>query len=217
MSVENVGEGELFTVRTYKETYNSPFLTWSNTYEIQAAEAGQGEFELAAAAMKLLQFERAISQDTSRFTRATVSTWEPDEGAYDVRDFVSVPVDFLGAVTSPVAAESLPLDVCLFLRRDVKSGRYGKLFIRRALDEADVTGNFGPITMEPAALTAVAARVVAAEGEHIEGFLGDAPESGFNLVMAGLSGQLLNIRKIRQFVVSGVRRVKYNNRYFDRA
>lgn len=218
MSVENPGLGELFTVRIYKETDTSPFQVWDNNYELRCESSEATLLSLKDAVSNLVAFEKAMHQDTARFNRYVVSTYQADGEPYDPDSFVSVPLTGLGQVASPTDAETLPLNVCLFLRRQVPTGRYGKLFYRRALDETQVSGRNGAWRIDPAALSDIITdtdtRAVAA---GIPDLIGAGAASGFALVMARGAGVSASFRYLESFEVAGVRDVKYNNRYFDRA
>jgi len=218
MSIENPGLGELFTLRIYKETDTSPFQVWDNNYELRCESAEATLESLKVACGYIVAFEKAITQDTARFNRYVVSTYQEDGVPYDPASFTSVPLTGLGAVASPPDAETLPLNVCLFLRREVPTGRYGKLFIRRALDETQVSGRNGVWRIDPAALAEISTNIAEQlETAGVSDMIGPGAASGFALVMAAGSGVGATFRYISDFNVGGVRDVKFNNRYFDRA
>lgn len=218
MSAINPGLGELFTLRVYKETDTSPFQVWDNNYELRCETAEATPASLRDACLTIVAFEKSMHQDTARFNRFVVGTYQEDGEPYDPDSFISTPLTGLGNITSPPDAETLPLNVCLFLRRQVPTGRYGKLFYRRALDETQVSGRNGVWRIDPGALADLTedlnSKLVST---GMADLFGPGADSGFAIVMARGAGVGATFRYVESFEVAGVRDVKYNNRYFDRA
>lgn len=215
MSITSPEADELFTVRVYKKVDIAADQMWANTYELQAA-VGASAANLVTAAQAIVEFEKTIHQDTVFFDRVVVSTWVDDGVAYDPESFTTIPLTGAGLVASPVAAEVLPLQVALFVRRDTLSGRTGKVFYRGCLGEDDVSGRFGTIALTNAA--AIQTRVDnAVTGSGLDALLPGGGESAYRLVMAARIGGVLRTRAVQGLTAAGVKLIKYNNRYFDRA
>lgn len=214
MSVLVPEAGEVFTIRTYKHQDIAVTSSWANTYEAQAT-TGVVFGDLTTMAAIIMSFEKRMSQDTVIVDRAVVSTWIPDGQPYNPASFVVVNDGGSGLVTSPAADEVLSLDICLHLRRDVASGRQGKLFLRGALDEGDVAGRYGDIYLTDAA--GIEARLSDAVSDSgLDAYMGLA-ESSLKLVMASLIGEDVITRTINQLVSVNAKIVKLNHKYFDRS
>lgn len=212
MSLATPVPGEVFTVRIYKHLDIAVSQFWSNTYELEA-RSGSNQAALTAAAMNLLEMERLMALDTSQFDRVIVSTYVPDGAPYDPTTFVSIPRSDTGDVGSGAADVQLPLNVVLYIRRDVASGRTGKLYLRNCLEETDVRGRFGDVQLEAAAtLQANLTTALASSGadDLLVGGGGD-----FQLVMASGNPASPSTRPITGLTVASGRIVKFNNRYFD--
>jgi len=208
--------GELFTLRVFKETDVSPTQVWSNAWEVQA-QGATSLADLNEFAAAVVAFERGMSQDTVRFNRYVLSTWVPDGEPYDPETFTSQPLEGLGTVSSPPDAETLPLNVVLFVKREVATGRYGKLFLRRALDETEVSGRYGDWRIDPSALAVIETRVTtllasSGLGDYLAG-----GETGLRLVMAAVpsGGGAVVTRAVTDLTPAGCRTVRWNNRYYD--
>lgn len=216
MSVLNPGAGDLFTVRLYKKMDVAADQMWANTYELKAGASPSYE-TLLDAVEKLVAFEKLIHHDTVHFDRAVVSTYVPDGRPYAPESFASLPQSGQGNISSPLTQQVLPLQVVLFVRRDVPSGRTGKAFYRGCLGEDDVNGRYGTINLTaPATVQARIAGAVTSAG--IDELLGGGEAFNYRLVMAGsLAGGAVHSREITALTAVSAKIVKYNNRYFDRA
>lgn len=218
MSIIAPTSGELFTVRIYKETDVSPTQVWTNTWELQA-KTGATNADLVAAVNSIVLFEKGMSQDTVRFNRAVTSTWVPDGQPYDPESFTSLPLSGLGGVSSPPDAETLPLSVVLFIKKETLTGRYGKLYLRRALDETEVSGRYGVWRIDPAALSTINTRITTLLSSTGIGELLGGGDGNMRLVMAAVPAGAESpvVRFVNDLTAAGAREVKWNNRYFDRA
>lgn len=213
MSVTAPTGGDLFSLRVYKKIDIAADQVWANTYEMRA-NTGVTYDDLVDAADTLVAFEKIFHQDTTFFDRVVVSTYVEDGAPYNPDSFISLPQSGAGAVASPVAAETLPLQVVLFVRRDVASGRTGKIFYRGCLEEDDVQGRFGTISLtSPSTIATRISGALTTSGldEYLAG--GTAPLRLLMVSGAGGTSQ----RDISGLTPVGARIVKYNNRYFDRA
>jgi hypothetical protein len=204
---------ELFTVRVYKHLDIAAGQFWANSYEFETGE-GASFADLRAAGQAVVEFERLMSHDTVVFDRVVTSTLVEDGQPYDPEAFISDPLGGLvGNVTSPPTANVLPLQVALFLRREVTTGRTGKLFLRQTVSENDVSGRYGSYVLtDPAAMEA---RYAAAVGVSNIDSLFASGESPMNMCMVG-GTTTRHIRRINGLTPVDARLIKYNNRYFDR-
>lgn len=198
--------GTYFTLRMYKRLTTNPALAWANTYEfVSLTVTTEGDVNTLIA--RTLLFEQALHLPSAQFDRAVLSSWVEDGEPYDPTTFITQPLSAVG--TRAVAGDPLSLNYCLFLRRVTAFGQNGKLFLRRALTEGDITSPSGtPALNSAAALQAEVADAVA-DSEMIEYLTG---ADAFQVVMK--SSLLIN-REVTSFVVAGSRIIQYNNRYFD--
>lgn len=213
MSVLAPAADEVFNIRIYKRLDIAGERVWANSYEV-VNYGGANKADLEACAQALVSFEQGMCHDTVLFDRAVISTYVPDGQPYNPESFISVPLTQVGTVSSPPAAEVLPLQVALFLRRDVPSGRYGKLFLRQTVGETDVSGRYGSFALtSPSAMNTRLSTAISASGldDYFGG--GAAPLS---LALVGNSVDGLVVRTVTGLTVVDVRLIKFNNRYFDR-
>lgn len=213
MSVTAPATDELFTVRIYKSVDVASDQVWANTYELQTAAAATST-DLDDAADKLVAFEKAMHHDTVVFRRAVISTYVADGAPYNPLSFVSKSLTGAGSIASPAAALVLPLQVALFIRRDVLAGRAGKLMFRQALGEGDVEGRFGQVRLtSPTTVNSVLAAAIVSS--TINGMFGPVPTDPVRLVMCSGPTGVGTVRFVQGMTAVSARIVKYNNRYFD--
>jgi len=213
MSVLLPDTDELFTLRIYKSVDVAADQVWANTYELQAAEPADFD-DLDDAVDRLVAFEKAMHHDTVAFRRAVLSTAVADGAPYDPFSFVSKTLTGTGDIASPAAASVLPLQVCLFIRRDVSTGRAGKLMFRQALGEGDVQGRFGQIQLtSPSAVNTVLSGAITSS--TIDDLFGPVPVANVRLVMAPGTTPGPLVRRVAGMTAVNARIIKYNNRYFD--
>lgn len=214
MSVLVPTVNEVFTVRSYKHQDIAVTSSWANTYEVKN-EASASILDLQTMASIIMSFEKRMSQDTVIVDRAVVSTWIPDGTPYDPESFIVVEDGGAGLVTSPAAADVLPLDVCLHIRRIVLTGRLGKLFLRGALAEDDVAGRYGDIYLtSPSTIEARLADAI--EDSGLDDYLGSLA-TPLRIVMASLSGESMLARDVTGLQAVNAKIVKFNHKYFDRS
>jgi hypothetical protein len=203
MPINNITQGEVFTVRIYKRLEGQE---WANSYEVQATEdSSDPTIPIGNLRTWLVGLERSIHLTDVSFDRITISTYQPDSRPYDPTRFVSFPIFQQGQRAR--SGDALTLAICLFVRREVNFGRAGKLFYRGVLQEGDVAG------YRSALLTA---SITALQGA-LNTALGARP--GFwRLVMASGVPLPTNVREVINLGVSETTVVKkLDNRYFDRA
>lgn len=134
MTVLDFDGNAKFIVRVIKSHANNPSDQWVNSYELHALDPGGGA-ELLAAANIIVAFEKLMHINVVNFIRMTVSTWGADSVPYDPTAFMSISISGMGNVG--VTTGVRPLNECLSLSRVVTSGRFGHVFYRGALDDAE--------------------------------------------------------------------------------
>lgn len=214
MSVLFPEVNEVFTVRSYKHQDIAVSSSWANTYECKNVGAADVD-DLRTLASIITSFEKRMSQDTVIVDRAVVSTWIPDGMPYDPTSFIVVDDGGAGLVTSPAADDVLSLDICLHIRREVPSGRLGKLFLRGALDESDVAGRYGDIYLTNYA--GIALRLSDALADSgLDAYMGPSA-TPLVLTMSSYIGEGTIDRAITGLTVVNAKIVKLNHKYFDRS
>jgi hypothetical protein len=203
MPINNILANEVFTVRIYKRLEGQE---WANSYEVQATDnSSDPTIPIGNLRNWLVGLERAIHLSDVSFDRITISTYQPDSQPYDPTRFVSFPIFLQGQRAR--SGDALTLAICLFVRRETKFGRSGKLLYRGVLQEGDVAGYKSALltasmtTLQNAINTAWSAR----------------PEF-WRLVMASGTPTPTDVREVVNLRVSEFTVVKkLDNRYFDRA
>lgn len=204
--------GEVFTLRVYKHLDIAVSQFWANTWEIRSRASGTIT-GLKAACQALVDFESELALDTTQFDRYVLSTYVEDGTPYNPSSFVSQPLSTTGARTSGAAALQLPLNIVLFIRRDVLTGRTGKLYLRNVLEEGDVNGRFGEIQLTSLA-TWVSRVSSALSGSGADDLLAGGA-SDYVISMASGAGASPAYRDITDLVPVAGRIVQFNNRYYD--
>lgn len=138
-----VGEGFVFTLT--KALVANPAIRWRNTYEaFFDGDGNLGSAALEDLAAALLEFEKTIHLTGVQFVQTTISTYAEDSTPYDPESFITIPhpADTVGVRT---IGQSQPLDLtaAFYVRRQVPTGRQGKLFYRGVLGENDVEAPAG--------------------------------------------------------------------------
>lgn len=207
MTVTDIADGELFTVRLYKRYGN---WTWANNYEVRARLsipfAQTAVFDLVNA---LVNLEQPIHASFVRLDRAVVSTYQVDSRPYNPDTFSTIPIGVFGQAV--FSTDPMPLEYCMFVRRVTASGRPGKLLYRGVFEEVTVsTADLRPVIVQ--------SRLVQLQNHFSSWYASflNGP-SGFDLVM--ISGEEnLNVRQLQGFTVSQSIVLKQtSNAYFDRA
>lgn len=109
---------------------------WVNEYEFASDDLSPVDEAARAIVNTLVAAERRIHLPGVNFFKAVVSTWTPDGQPYNPFSFVSFPLDVVGQRSA--TGDALDANVCFFVKKQVVSGRYGKLYYRGCLTEADV-------------------------------------------------------------------------------
>jgi hypothetical protein len=207
--------GAEFIFRIYKHHAVDPSKAWVNTYEVHAKAAGDLN-DLAGCGASLVDFEQALSLPTTLFDRWTVGTWVPDSHPYDPQAFFVGELDQESGTrdAEPPSGDELGLRVALSLRRQVQSGRSGKVFVRNMLTEADVQGPSGEETLTaPAGISAEVSAAITAAG--LGGYMGALFD--LQLAMIGLNKEGTKFtRFVTDISAHGVAFVSTNHRWFNR-
>lgn len=210
MTVLSFSIGDLFTVRVIKYLTTNPDNKWANSYEFKALLSGS-DAELGVLVSSLVLFEVALHHDVVAFDRVLVSTWEADSVPYNPNVFLSIPQSANGAV-GPVG-DNLALDKTLAVARVPQSGRFGHLFYRGVLNEAD--------TSAPAGKTILGDRSgiqdnvdAAALSSEFTDYIGADPGSNFGLVMISADGE--TVRPVVSLTVQGVSTLPTDHAWFNR-
>jgi hypothetical protein len=205
MTLRNIAQGEVVTVRIYKQYVG---FSWANNYEVQATtNVNDPAQSLADMVDRLVVLERLLHLQAVIIDRATVSSYAPDSQPYDPDTLTTFPYSLSGQRTS--AGEVLPLELCLFVRRNVNFGRDGRLLYRGCLTENDMSAT----AFRPLLTSSTVNSIQSAINNWYQQGIG----SEWRLVMASGNPQPTSIRTIVGLQVSEKITVKkVNNRYFRR-
>lgn len=208
--------GDLLRVTTYKHHENISTHQFVNTYEVQLRDTMvDPESELETLVDAIVTFEKAITYSYIIYDRATVSTWEADTTPYDGNEFVSYDYGGYGSILvgSYVPA---PLNVVLYLRRTVSTGRPGKLHIRGAAHQEDYHAPAGTLEATSASDAYWGAEIPTAVSTNLGAYL-PSGTSAFQLVMVGRnSAGATTVRPVKNIEYVGYRNTKRTHRYFDK-
>jgi len=208
MTVSNITNGEIFTVRLYKR---SAGLVWANNYEVRASQdVAFAQTAIIDLVNRLVNLERRLHRPEVTIDRAVVSTYVRDSRPYNPDSFTSLPVNLTGNHSG--GGESLPIEYCLFVRRSVATGRTGKLLYRGALGEEWVTTRGLRAVLEAPYLNAMQSSL-----NDWWGTVWQVSANPFELVMAS-GEENLQVRVVQALAMSSNIVIKqWGNAYFDRA
>lgn len=210
MSVLSYVTGDPFIVRIFKYWGGNIDNEWVNTYEFRATANGD-DTVLRDLVANLVSFENHLHVEAVHFSRATVSTWEPDSVPYNPDNLIVVPLTGVGA--RPLSVNHyISTKVCLYIRRTPDTGRLGKLFLRGALFEEDVQSDLGTFALQSES-TIEAAIQDAIDTSFLSAYM--APGGG-GLEMC-LIGNGMVTRPVTGLHAAGVVTVSRDHRYFDHA
>lgn len=210
MSYLDPDNGESFIFRIRKTLIGVPSMHWFNTYEARFTAAGTKD-DLDSLAAGLVLYEAEIHYSTVLIDQVTISTWSEDSHPYNPESFVTQPQETPGSRAIGVK-QMMDLRVCLFVKRNVDSGRIGRLFYRGALTEDDTQSFAGEFQLSDlAGMSTILDNAVDAGG------LGSNLIDGAAQPRLALIGASQVTRFLAGFQVGGVAVVKLNHKYFDRA
>jgi hypothetical protein len=206
MTVTNITNGELFTVRIYKAF--GP-LQWANNYEFRARQDVQfAQTAIIDLVTQLINLERPLYPGYVRLDRAVVSTYQPDSRPYNPDTFTTIPINLEG--TNTFSSDPMPIEYCIFVRRVTASGRPGKLLYRGALQESDVAVRGLRAVITDARVGQFQTRF----SQWYAAFI--SSQVPFELVMIG-GDENINVRVVQGLtVVERVVLKQFGNAYFDR-
>jgi len=207
MPINAIQSGEIFTVRTYKTIGG---FAWANTYEVQAVtEPPNSITAVEALASAFANLERNMLLDIANVDRVVVSTYIPDGLPYNPDSFTTFPVSQPG-LRDTTGTQPLPLEACVFVRRNAPTGRDGRILYRGYLVESDVNTAAMRQFVEPLTLTTISAILNT-------WLTATFPAQQWSIVMARGRPNPTNVRVVTTLVPdSRVVFKKLNNRYFDR-
>lgn len=210
MSVLDYVGGDKFVLRIYKHHENNPDNLWTNSYEFAAADAGDGTglLEMATA---FVAFEKLIHMTPIQFDRFTISTWEADSVPYDPESFMSVSITGAGA-TGEVNG-MMPINVCLSVARVATSGRFGHLFYRGCLDNAETAQPAGKLILLDADETQERIDTAATSSSLID-YFGAIPDQNLHLSLVSKSGS--QVRNVVGLAAAGVTTLPTDHAWFNR-
>jgi hypothetical protein len=205
MTLAVITQGEVLTVRSYKQ-YTG--YSWANNYEVEALQdITNSSTALEFLAQRIALLERDLHIGGVIIDRVTISTYVPDSRPYNPNTLATFPLSITATRQAP--SEVLPLELCLFVRRNTTFGRDGRLLYRGCLFEADmVATSFRPL---------LAASSVTSLQSIITNWQSIGLGNEFRLVMASGFPVVNNVRPVNNLQVSEKIVVKkFNNRYFRR-
>jgi len=205
MSLSTILQGEVFTVRSYKQYVG---FAWANNYEVEATQdIPNPSTELEFLANRIVELEKNLHISGITIDRVTISTYVPDSLPYNPNNVATFPFSVFATRQAP--SEVLPLELCLFVRRNVDFGRDGRLLYRGCLHEGDMSATaFRPLLTNSA---------VNSLQNIINNWRAVGLGNAFRLVMASGFPAPSNVRPVVSLQVSEKIVVKkYNNRYFRR-
>jgi len=205
MTLSTINQGNVLTVRSYKQFAG---FAWANNYEVEATQDITNPVSALQFLVERIAFlERDIHLNSVVIDRITVSTYIPDSRPYNPNTLAVYPLSI--NCTRPMSANVLPLELCLFVRRNVDFGRDGRLLYRGCLTEDDMFAqSFRPL---------ITTNAVNSIQSIINSWRTVGVGSSFRLVMASGFPNVSNVRNVVGLQVSEKIVVKkYNNRYFRR-
>jgi len=207
MPINAVQAGEVFTVRVYKTIGG---FAWANTYEVQAVtEPTNSITSIENLASAFASLDRALLLDIATLDRVVVSTYVPDGLPYNPDSFTSVPISLPGLRVS-AGTQPLPLEACVFVRRNAPTGRDGRILYRGYLVESDVNTGLMRQFIETPTMATISSILNT-------WLMNTFPTQEWSIVMARGRPNPTNVRVVTTLIPD--RRVvfkKLNNRYFDR-
>jgi hypothetical protein len=205
MTLTNISAGNVVTARVYK--FHGGYL-WANNYELQAVnDIPDPPFALQALSDRLVVLERSLHLTPVTIDRVVISTYAPDGKPYNPDTLATFPYNQNGQRN--VNSDVLPLEACLYVRRNTDFGRDGRLLYRGALTEGDVGTDAFRGRLNAGALTLIRNAIA----EWYQTGLG----ANWRFVMASGKPNPTNIRQVIGLDPSEkVVYKKVNNRYFRR-
>lgn len=214
MSVNSFNGGDLFTATVYKHLASNPGQGFSNSYEFLATQAGLVT-DVTDLAVALGEYEKALYYPDVVIDRVQIRTYQ--ELPTDIIDgFLNE--NFNAAGTQPPGTRApCALNIALYVRRDLPSGRPGKLLYRGLMDEAymeSIAGNAKLTAAGKAAYQANLDGALASSG--LDAYIGEENPASFRMVVISPQLSGMNWRTVGGLSVVGISIGKFNHRWFDR-
>ena len=205
MTLRNIAQGEVVTVRIYKQFGG---YLWANNYEVAATtNVPDPVVSLQELADRLVTLERNIHLRGVFIDRVTISSYAPDSQPYDPDTLATFPYTLEGVRN--YNGEAVPLELCLFVRRSTNFGRDGRLLYRGCLSEGDITA--------PSFRSLLTSAARSSFQSILDTWQQQGPGSVWVLVMASGTPNPTSIRRVISLQASEKVVVKkFNNRYFRR-
>jgi hypothetical protein len=205
MTLRNIAQGEVVTVRIYKQFAG---YLWANNYEVAATtNVSDPVVALQELADRLVTLERNIHLRGVFIDRVTISSYAPDSQPYDPDTLATFPYTLEGVRN--YNGEAVPLELCLFVRRNTNFGRDGRLLYRGCLSEGDITA--------PSFRSLLTSAARSSFQSILDTWQQQGPGSVWVLVMASGTPNPTSIRRVISLQASEKVVVKkFNNRYFRR-
>jgi hypothetical protein len=205
MTLRNIAQGEVVTVRIYKQFAG---YLWANNYEVAATtNVPDPVVALQELADRLVTLERNIHLRGVFIDRVTISSYAPDSQPYDPDTLATFPYTLEGVRN--YNGEAVPLELCLFVRRNTNFGRDGRLLYRGCLSEGDITA--------PSFRSLLTSAARSSFQSILDTWQQQGPGSVWVLVMASGTPNPTSIRRVISLQASEKVVVKkFNNRYFRR-
>lgn len=214
MSIVSGAAGSKLVLRSFKHLNTRPDTTWVNNYEF-VTDAAWSFSDLVQCATNFQAYEQSFHSEHVIFDRWTFSTWAPDSTPYDPTSFMggSWPVNTAGLVGDSTLVDIEPLDVVLWVQRQVATGRQGKLFFRGAMGEPFVTSPAGVPTLTG---TTIATKHTLGREfilGHLVSQVSEEEDYPCKLALITANG---SYRMVIDLIVKGVAINKRDRGYFDR-
>jgi len=205
MALRNIAQGEVVTVRIYKQFGG---YLWANNYEVAATtNVPDPVVALQELADRLVALERNIHLRGVFIDRVTISSYAPDSQPYDPDTLATFPYTLEGLRN--YNGDAVPLELCLFVRRNTNFGRDGRLLYRGCLSEGDITA--------PSFRSLLTSAARSSFQSILDTWQQQGPGSVWVLVMASGTPNPTSIRRVISLQASEKVVVKkFNNRYFRR-
>jgi hypothetical protein len=205
MTLAVITQGEVLTVRTYKQYQG---YLWANNYEVEATQdITNPSTSLEFLATRIVELERGLHLSGVVIDRVAISTYVPDSQPYNPNTVAVFPITVNATRTPQGMAQ--PLEMCLFVRRSVLFGRDGRLLYRGCLTVPDVSSGALRALLTSTALNAFQS--------VINSWRSIGLGSEFRFVMASGLPVPTDVRVVQNLQVSEkIVFKKFNNRYFRR-
>jgi hypothetical protein len=212
MSALSPQVGEVLKVTIVKNHVNDVSDKFVTGYEFETLVGDMGPLNVENLVDALVLFEKGMARSTVEFDRAVVSTWTEEPGGYDPDQFVVFDLAGFGSVAP---ANDLPLEACLLVRREVQSGRQGRLFLRGYLVEETVEAVAGKWQLsDPGAVQLELDTAISTSG--MDQYIGASPTE-FGMVLHGPNkAGTVYTRPVQSLAAAGVTWASRSRKHYNR-